>query len=612
MTQPLLQTEQPVQVGGREKAVDKHPPVEGADPVDASVPLHHPHRVPGQVVVDDPPRLLQVHPLREDIGGEHQVVSVFISARRFRGEPGDDASPGLRVETPFGSVHRWGHSPPEVGQRVIVIAFHDPHRRPVVDGLNGVGEAGEDQGFAPVAGTGPLPADGAGFGGDLPQSFQQLLQFRIGPLRYRPGTLPQPAQQFQVGFHILPQLGGVIIARFVHSGGGPVVQALQKLIQVFIVGGGPFPQRLPGQHHPAPQRLQESPVGVHHFLQRVEQGGGRRFQTFQEGGAEQPGVGNLIVELVVGFNVPGPGGVAGQEQTVGVALAVVVAAGVFFGVVQRVHQRLHQVQALLIQVVVQTFQHRLGELYGHPLSLVVFDGVALIVLFHEAAGAAHRHLIQQVEQVLVGEAVLIHFLRPPDVFVNGGDAQGGEGGVVADEQRHQGMQVEQGVVDRGGGEQHQPLGMEAAHQGVDRGGALRVRVAQIVGFVHHHQRVFVQLPADVLLPVPPTVAELVVGHNFHPAGEVMFVQKRLPHSGFEGGGSDDQHPLAADGGGPVDDFPGHKSLPQTDFVGHYHPAVFVQDAQHAGHAFPLKSGEFQFGAGAIVIVFLQMSAVEFP
>ena len=316
---------------------------------------------------------------------------------------------------------------------------------------------------------------------------------------------------------------------------------------------------------------------------------------------------------MVRFHVVGPGGVTSQHQPVRIALAFLVATGVFFGVLQCVDDRLHQPQARLVKVVVQSFQLRLGKLDGFFLAPVVFDFFAPIVLFDKTAGAAHRHLIQQVEQVLVGEGVLIHFFGVSDVFVYGGDAPGGEGGVVADEQRHQGMKVEQGVVDRGGGEQHQPFGMGAAHQGVDRFGALGVRVAQIVGFVHHHQGVFVQLAAHCFpFRVPPAVAESFVGHHFHPAGKIVLFQKRLPHSGFEGGGGDDQHLLAADGSGPFDNLPGHKRFPQTDFVGHDHPAVLLQNAQHAGHPFPLKTGKSQFGAGAAIIVFVQMPAVQFP
>ena len=217
----------------------------------------------------------------------------------------------------------------------------------------------------------------------------------------------------------------------------------------------------------------------------------------------------------------GPGGVSGQHKPVRVALAGFVTEGVFFGVFQSVNDRFHQLQARLVKVVVQSFQLRLGKPDGLLLAPMVFDGFTLVVPFDEAAGAAHRHLIQQVEQVLVGEGVLLHFFGGFDVLVYGGDAPGGEGGVVADEQRHQRMQVEQGVVDRGSGEQHQPFGMGAAHQGVDRFGALGVRVAQIVGFVHHHQGVFVQLAADILFCVPPSVAEFFVGHHFHPAGKIV-------------------------------------------------------------------------------------------
>ena len=192
-------------MGGGEEAVDEHPAVKGPNPVDTPVPLRHPHRIPGQVVVDDPPRLLQVHPFRQNVGGEQQVVFVFAPfapARRFGGEPGDDASPRFRVESPFGPEHRLGYPLPEVGQRIVVVAVHHLLGNLLGHRLYGVGETGENDGFAPVPRTESLPAGRTGFGGDLPQPFQQLVQLGVGPFRRLPGPLPQPPQQPQVAFHV--------------------------------------------------------------------------------------------------------------------------------------------------------------------------------------------------------------------------------------------------------------------------------------------------------------------------------------------------------------------------------------------------------------------------
>ena len=275
--QPRLQPQQPVQMGGGEKTVDEHPAVRGTDPVDAPVPLHHPHRIPGQVVVDDPPRLLQVHPFRQDVGGEQQVVFIFAPfppARRFGGEPGDDAGPRFRVESPFGPEHRLGDPLPEVGQRILVGAVHRLLGNLVGHRLNGVGEAGENDGFAPVPRTDPVPADRTGFGGDLPQPFQQLVQFGVGPLRRLLGPLPQPPQHFQVAFHVFAQFFHVIVAGGVRPGGGAVVQPFQKLVEIFRIRGCPFPQGFARQHPAFRQRLQESPMGFDHSPQSVGQSDG--------------------------------------------------------------------------------------------------------------------------------------------------------------------------------------------------------------------------------------------------------------------------------------------------------------------------------------------------
>ena len=50
-----------------------------ADTVDAPVALHESHRVPGQIVVDDPSALLEVHTLGQNVG-RHQDVIFIIAA----------------------------------------------------------------------------------------------------------------------------------------------------------------------------------------------------------------------------------------------------------------------------------------------------------------------------------------------------------------------------------------------------------------------------------------------------------------------------------------------------------------------------------------------------
>jgi hypothetical protein len=53
-----FQRQQRIQPVRREDGVQEDARVRAADAVDAAVPLHQPHRVPGQVVVDDVPAVL--------------------------------------------------------------------------------------------------------------------------------------------------------------------------------------------------------------------------------------------------------------------------------------------------------------------------------------------------------------------------------------------------------------------------------------------------------------------------------------------------------------------------------------------------------------------------
>ena len=75
--QPFLEPEETVEVRGGEEAVDVDEAVVGADPIDAAVALHEAHRVPGQVDADDVPGLLEVHALRQDVGGEQDIEQIL-------------------------------------------------------------------------------------------------------------------------------------------------------------------------------------------------------------------------------------------------------------------------------------------------------------------------------------------------------------------------------------------------------------------------------------------------------------------------------------------------------------------------------------------------------
>ena len=82
--QALLEAQERVELHVGEEAAQKDAVVRAADAVDAAVALHDAHRVPGQVVVDDVARLLEVDALGQHVGGEQQVVLVLVCGRRWR------------------------------------------------------------------------------------------------------------------------------------------------------------------------------------------------------------------------------------------------------------------------------------------------------------------------------------------------------------------------------------------------------------------------------------------------------------------------------------------------------------------------------------------------
>ena len=77
--QPLVEVQHRVELAGGEEVVevDLLAGERAAQPVDAPVALDEPHRIPGHVVVDDVARLLEVLTLREDVGGDEQVLLVL-------------------------------------------------------------------------------------------------------------------------------------------------------------------------------------------------------------------------------------------------------------------------------------------------------------------------------------------------------------------------------------------------------------------------------------------------------------------------------------------------------------------------------------------------------
>ncbi len=138
---------------------EEHLLVGTADAVDAPVALHEPYRVPGQVVVDEPSPLLEVHPFGQHVGRNDDVIPVLGARRRgFRGL-GREAEHGVAAGDP---VERVGA--PDDGDAATV-AGEPPirgHHLPqsLGDPLDGVAEVGEHEHLAPVADVAlrdPLP-----------------------------------------------------------------------------------------------------------------------------------------------------------------------------------------------------------------------------------------------------------------------------------------------------------------------------------------------------------------------------------------------------------------------------------------------------------------------
>jgi len=68
-----------VGLGGGEEIEHVDLVVGGTDPVDATHPLEHAGRVPGEVVVDDDVGAVEVDPLRQDVGGDEDADAILSS-----------------------------------------------------------------------------------------------------------------------------------------------------------------------------------------------------------------------------------------------------------------------------------------------------------------------------------------------------------------------------------------------------------------------------------------------------------------------------------------------------------------------------------------------------
>ena len=85
-------------------------------------------------------------------------------------------------------------------------------------------------------------------------------------------------------------------------------------------------------------------------------------------------------------------------------------------------------------------------------------GVVGVVGLDERAGAAHSDRVEHIEEVFGGQVVGVDGHGPREVVPHRGDADIGEGGVVAQEVAELVVEVPQAVVDWGGGQQHELFG----------------------------------------------------------------------------------------------------------------------------------------------------------
>ena len=124
-----LQTEQPVEVGGGEEAVEVHARVMRADTINSAVSLDYSHGVPGQIVIDDAARLLEIDSFGKDIGGQEEVVFVvMVAADSVRCEFPECHRPFDLVDTGLGPENRFGLG--DLGSREVDLRRRLPLARP--------------------------------------------------------------------------------------------------------------------------------------------------------------------------------------------------------------------------------------------------------------------------------------------------------------------------------------------------------------------------------------------------------------------------------------------------------------------------------------------------
>ena len=217
-----------------------------ADPVDAAMPLHDAHGVPRQVVVDQPPRLLQIDTFGQDIGREEDVELVVAerqtliaqASRRSRREPGDGSGTRALVDAPglAGGVlaDDGGREPaPVVRQWAAHGCVLQRLLKPIMQVANRVGIRREHDHLAAIRRAEPLGACSSRHRGDGLQLRHQAFCLGFVPLCGCESLLPDAPQQLQVERDIGREKFGVIVVRRRRLMGLIFVERRDDLVQVF-------------------------------------------------------------------------------------------------------------------------------------------------------------------------------------------------------------------------------------------------------------------------------------------------------------------------------------------------------------------------------------------
>ena len=218
-------------------------------------------------------------------------------------EPGKRLCPAVLVR-----AGRGGDPVPVGGQAVISFNGGAYLRGQVLDGVRVVRE---DDHLALVADLLIGDSLGVGVGCDRGESISERDELGVLVPGQHLDAVVQPVQQVPVGDHRRAQLIDAVVIGITDvvrvTGVGP-----QELVHVVHVGGGPFAERITGEHPPCVQCGHELVVTGDHLLDGAAEGVGGGFKAFEQDRPQQARVLLLVLLLGVGAD-PEPGRyVAGQ------------------------------------------------------------------------------------------------------------------------------------------------------------------------------------------------------------------------------------------------------------------------------------------------------------